>query len=46
MRVLFRLAALAISLLATSSIGCAAPDSDGATRQKAVLVTGASTHGD
>ena len=43
MRDLFRLAALAIAIVGASNIGFAAPDSEGATRQKAVLVTGAST---
>ena len=43
MRDLLRLAALAIAIVGTSNIGFAAPDSEGATRQKAVLVTGAST---
>ena len=43
MRTLFRVAGLMISLLATSNIGFAAPDSNDVAQQKAVLVTGAST---
>ena len=43
MRSVFRLAGLAMVLLATSMVGFAASDSNDASGQKAVLVTGAST---
>ena len=43
MRTLFRIVGLTISLLATSNIGFAAPDSNDEVQQLAVLVTGAST---
>jgi NAD(P)-dependent dehydrogenase (short-subunit alcohol dehydrogenase family) len=43
MRTLFRIVGLTISLLATSNIGFAAPNSNGDAQQLAVLVTGASS---
>ena len=43
MRTLFTIAGLTISILATSNIGIAAPNSNDDAQQMAVLVTGAST---